>query len=592
MRVLSVALVAVLGAGLGTARAEVSRPGAEPNFALALTKPRPCELETADRYEAQLYEAEGWRGPRYVRYPGACERLRFAYGPINVKPGQNDVLVEPVTIQKPLRDGYVIGIRPNLRLPDGSVPPVEQMHLHHGTWVSAPSYGFGPGGYAPFFAAGEEKTIASYPKGYGLAVRTTDVWLLLYMIHSATSKASQAYITYDVDFVPKAKAEALGIRPVVKLWASVRPGAYPVFNVQRPFGGRDGLCTWPREQCAASDPWGRTFVGQGVAGNGTGVDLRLPARGGRLGTVSSFTGGTLIGLGGHLHPGGVTNDVELVRGGRSVRILESEAVYWDRRTHSRPGGPRDSWDFSMTGATLPTWGVHVEPGDIIRTNATYDTRAQSTYEDMGIVAGALVPDDARGNATAPGVDPFRVRHSRAASCWRHGGVRARPPVLCERGLVTHGHLPENENYGGPRGSWSAKAGSSTTQLTIADFLYLPGDLSLLASAGVPRVKLGTKLGFLNAEGALIYHTITSCAFPCLGPTGAAFPVANGRTSSGRPVDFDSAELAIGAPVIGPAKQKLNWQLPVTREAGYQAGEVVTFYCRVHPFMRGAFEVTG
>ena len=30
---------------------------------------------------------------------------------------------------------------------------------------------------------------------------------------------------------------------------------------------------------------------------------------------------------------------------------------------------------------------------------------------------------------------------------------------------------------------------------------------------------------------------------------------------------------------------------MTREAGYQPGEIVTYFCRIHPFMRGAFEVT-
>ena len=40
----------------------------------------------------------------------------------------------------------------------------------------------------------------------------------------------------------------------------------------------------------------------------------------------------------------------------------------------------------------------------------------------------------------------------------------------------------------------------------------------------------------------------------------------------------------------PAKQALNWTLDVTKEDGYKPGEVVTYYCRIHPFMRGAFEV--
>src|SRR5207248_1028764 len=81
---------------------------------------------------------------------------------ITVKPGQNDVLVTPVTIEKPNQDGYITRFKPNLVDQNGNVPPVEQIHLHDGTWLSEPSYGSGP-----FFAAGEEKTIAPIPRGYG-----------------------------------------------------------------------------------------------------------------------------------------------------------------------------------------------------------------------------------------------------------------------------------------------------------------------------------------------------------------------------------------------------------------------------------------
>jgi len=31
-------------------------------------------------------------------------------------------------------------------------------------------------------------------------------------------------------------------------------------------------------------------------------------------------------------------------------------------------------------------------------------------------------------------------------------------------------------------------------------------------------------------------------------------------------------------------------LPITAEEGYEPGEIVTYFCRVHPSMRGGFEV--
>src|SRR3712207_8859882 len=102
-------------------------PTPEPNAAVDIA-PRPCALEGRDKYEREFYQREGWSGPDYERYPGNCQRLRFSYGPIAVKPGQNDVLIEPVKIENPLREGYITRFRPDLVRADGAVPPIEQVH--------------------------------------------------------------------------------------------------------------------------------------------------------------------------------------------------------------------------------------------------------------------------------------------------------------------------------------------------------------------------------------------------------------------------------------------------------------------------------
>jgi plastocyanin len=637
--VLALALAMPLGGAAASTAAAQQAPLPEPNFAITLL-PRPCAYEGGDPYERKFYEVEGWAGPEYERYPGACQRMRFAYGPIAVKPGQNDVLIGPITTEKPAQDGFVTRFRPNLVRADGKVPPVEQVHLHHGTWLATPEYGSGP-----FFAAGEEKTVAPFPKGYGMPIKATDQWQLLYMVHSAVQNPMEVYITYDIDFVPAAKGMELGIKPAYPIWLDVRPSGYPVFNTQRDFGGPDGKCTWPKEQCAAFDPFGKQFVGQGQPGNGIGEDLRLPAHGEPLGRIESFEGGTLIGIGGHVHPGGLRNEIDLVRPGRaasakprkparrrcrvrsrrragrragtsalrprkrararcrrarrprtlapargdSVRIYTGKPAYWDHNDPSRPGGPPNSWDFSMRVTGLPLWGVRVKPGDILRSNATYETRTQSTYENMGIAVALLAPHEG-GKPTAPGINPFTARRDVWPRC-RSGGLQGKRRTLCDKGEPTHGHLRENGNHSGPSGSWNApRPGLPTGEVGIADFLYTPGDFSTMSMTGLPAVKLGTNVRFTNADAHSIYHTVTSCAFPCQGTTSASFPLADGKTSAGRQVDFDSAELGFGAPAIGPAKQEATWELPVTEQEGYAPGEVVTYFCRIHPSMRGAFEV--
>ena len=632
MRIVRTLVLSVVA--LATAAVPAVAQDPEPNFAGDVMGPRPCALDTDDKFEKRFYEVEGWEGPDYIRYPGACQRMRFSYGPIAVKPGQNDVLIGPVTIEKPVRDGYVTRFKPNLVRADGTVPPVEQVHLHHGTWLSRPDYGSGP-----FFAAGEEKTIAPFPRGYGMPIKATDTWLLLYMVHSAVSEPMETYITYEIDFVPKAKGDELGMKTALPLWLDVRPSGYPVFNVQRKFGGPDGTCTWPREKCADFNSFGGTEVGQGEPGNGRGEDFKLPGLDEPFGLDPTFKGGTLIGIGGHLHPGGLTNDIDLHRpGGATVnvrrpyktkvtrrkcvkrkgkrcvrkrkvrrtvtkhklvpehkdtaRIYTGEAWYWDRKDKTKPGGPPTSWDFSMEVQGLPLWGVHLRPGDVLRSNATYDTTLAASYENMGIAVALIAPFDDNGKPTAPGVDIFDSTWTTPEGPW--SDAKDCGPVngtLCKEGAVTHGHYPENGSYGGPSGEWVPQRGQPTSEVGIANFLFAPGDLSTKSMMGIPTVKLGTNLRFTNLEGPAIYHTITTCAFPCLGQTGAAFPLPDGRTSAGRPLDLDSSELGIGAPEIGPTAQRLDWSVPVTKEAGFQPGETVTYFCRVHPFMRGAFEVT-
>jgi hypothetical protein len=587
-----IAVVVALAFGLAATSALGAKaagpPLPEANFGTTVL-PRPCIPEPGNVHEAGWADRDGWQGPEYERYPGACQRLRFTYGPIVVKPGQNDVLITPVTIEQPRYDGYLTRFDPDLVRIDGTVPPIEQVHLHHAVWLTtlAGEYGMGP-----FAASGEEKTIFALPKGYGMPVSRNDDWELLYMIHSAVPQPTTVYITYDIDYIAKAKGDAIGIKPAYPIWNDVRPGAYPVFNVQKGYG-TDGTCTWPRQECAAFDPFGDVIAAQGAPPDKPGTDLRFPNRGEDLGRSPNFQGGTLIAIGGHLHPGGLTNDIDLVRNGQTKRIYTGEALYWDHDDQTKTGGPPTSWDFSESVVALPNWGVRIEPGDVLRSNATYDTSIASVYEAMGIAVGYLAPDLPDGTPTAPGIDPFAVATDPEPEC-PSGGLLADPPTLCVKGWPTHGHLSENDNYGGPSAETTLNApdGPATTRVEVTGFTYLPGDLATVGTAGIPQVKLGDSVRFTNEDAAGdIYHTITPCRFPCLGSTGTAFPLADGRTSLGRDLDFDSSELGFGIPTIGAAKQALTWDLPVTAADGYEPGEIVTFFCRVHPFMRGAFEVT-
>jgi len=551
-------------------------------------------------YEVGMYAHEGWQGPAYQRYPGACQRIHFAFGPLQIKPGQNDVIIQPVTYEKPAYDGYITRVRFNLVRADGSVPYIEDIHLHHAVWFApVANYGYSETGFSPFFGTGEEKTIFEYPRGYGFPVKGTDQWDVLYMIHNLRTVPETLWVTYDIDYVAKDLAEQqLGLRPVYPLWLDVRPSPYPVFNSERRYAQLDPvthryICTYPKHQTAAISPWGTIETAQGEPGNGVGTPTTLPARGEPFGPIPHFTGGTLVAIGGHLHPGGLSVDLDLERNGQRQRIFTSEAHYWSWTNPAVRGGPPNSWDMSMSGTGEPRWGVHVEPGDKLWMSATYDATLQSTYEDMGIMLGWVTPDTASRPAPAA-VDPFTAAHDSSEGCVS-GGLAATVPTLCEKGVVTHGHMTEADHHSGPSGTLPQRVGPRITRVDISTFSYGAADQGQAAAAGIPTVALGSNLTFVNHDApADIWHSITACRYPCTGITGIAFPLGDGAGSRGSPVEFDSGQLGYGPQLgnerIGPAKNTDTWTLGVTPANGFSAGETYTFFCRVHPFMRGAFAV--
>jgi hypothetical protein len=439
-------------------------------------------------------------------------------------------------------------------------------------------------------------------------VGATDVWLLDYMVHNLTPRTETVYIVYDIDFVPAGEAQAGGMKPIKPLWIDVRGEDrpyYPVFNVERGYGHvnpRTGRheCTYPAERCAAKDPFGAD-----QPGNGKGYDFVLPAA------------GTIVGLGGHVHPGGLRDELSLVRkvGGRELqrRIFTSRAVYFDKL------GPV-SWDFAMT-VTPRTWAVRVNAGDIIRLNTVYEAEIASWYEGMGIALAYFAPGDSSG------VDPFqmvRVRANASAPTRsrprhrRRSGHRARPsprrakrkqprtrrnrsaaraPVrwrwsyvpLHTEGEVTHGHLAENDRHGGGQTRpLSTTNGPVTSSITIANFSYGSANLSDSAAQGIPRVPANAALTFNNLDAvAGIWHSITTCAQPCTGATGVSYPVADALPP------LDSAELGWSPepyPLDGSQASSQQGSITfVPSQAGLSPG-TYTFFCRIHPFMRGAFKV--
>ena len=462
------------------------------------------------------------------------QHLHYRYGPINVRPGENSIYIK-TGVPSPKVSGYITRFAPNLRRADGTVPPVDVIHLHHAVWLS----GSRRDATAPqipaerLFAAGEEKTILSFPKGYGYFNDASRRWLLNYMVHNQTSTPEKVWITWDLDYVPLTSKKAKAMKHARPIWMDVQNGSlYPVFDVTRGMGTR-GLYTYPDQ---STKPYG-----DGPALNTWKVDRD----------------GVIVVTGGHVHPGGINTDLWLQRPGQARRALlfRSEAHYWE------PAGPV-SWDMAMT-ISKPSYRVAIKKGDTLGISATYETDRASWYEGMGIII-AYVADGRRG------VDPFKAS-------------------VATDGQITHGHLPENDNHGGDAGGLPdpltllATPPSSGNVVTIDDFTYGQGDLSSLGKLGQPpTISRGQSLTFKNLDAARdIYHSITACREPCNRTPGIAYPVADGSTV------FDSGELGFGPPGMTPTANRDTWSTPTDLIDG-----TYTYFCRIHPFMRGSFRVTG
>src|SRR6195952_1963150 len=351
-----------------------------------------------------------WDGTKGVQH------LHFQTGTILVKPGQNtinNVFVPPS--QKPKVDGYIVRARPDLTYLDGTIPAVDVIHLHHGVWLntSASSPASPVGSVQPIFFGGEEKTVFRIPKGYGYAYKKTDKGILNEMIHNNTPNATKVRLVWDLDFIPRTAPVAKTVKPVIPFWMDVRRGwGYPVFDVAQRSGGADGQFTFPDE--AATDPY---------------------AGGTRQNQFTMPYDATVVAAVGHLHPGGLRDDIDVARAGVGTkRIFTSKAKYYD------PAGPV-SWDVSLT-ASKPKWRAALKAGDTIGIHATYDSKQSSWYENMGIVLLFVAPNEAKGP------DPFVTK-------------------VDPNGELTHGHLAENDHHGGKAAVYpdptKAADGAKTTE---------------------------------------------------------------------------------------------------------------------------------
>ena len=321
---------------------------------------------------------------------------------------------------------------------------------------------------------------------------------------------------------------------VKTLWLDVEGGkAYPVFDVHRG-SGRDGRFTYPDDAARR--------VRRRAARATAGRPARRRAGRRRPGTCT---------------PAGSTPTSSSRAAGARCNLFRSKAHYCE------PAGAV-SWDVAMT-ATPPDWRVERQARRRAQRVAPPTTpSARPGTSRWGSCPVAFAPG-ARG-----GVDPFSGKLDRARR------AHARPPARepqprrrVARPRPTRASSPPAR----PPPARSRSPTSSTARATCC------AAAPLAAADGRARRRA---LTFVNRDAAhTIFHTITACRAPCNRTTGIAYPLANG------PVDFDSGELGFGPQGFTAAANRDTWSTPRDLDPG-----TYTYFCRIHPFMRGSFRVSG
>jgi polyvinyl alcohol dehydrogenase (cytochrome) len=488
------------------------------------------------------------RADRYVpKPPGTKQRLHLYYGPYTVAPGQD---FNRVDLELPTNDGFLLQLSPQMRRADDlSMPTHQEAHIHHAHW-----YGLDPGnpednyfrGNAEWvFGNGDEQTRADFRKRsraekggpiYGEFIRRGQPQAVIYMLHNKTAQPITVYIVLDViwqDGTPEQLKQATG----------------------REFHDVSGTL------------FGTTYdVPRNPDGDGTHQYAR--DMGGKVTEWTAPSDGTLIGMGGHVHPGGKRVTVENygspeqpcrpTRGGYGGTVmLQSDTI-----DHHVPL----SEDY-QTEVTHPAWRAPLRKGDRIRISATYENRDHAWYEVMqhvGIYFDKKQPPKGHCKPYMVGGHKWKVTEGVPNHPWFHSDK------FC------------GEQYGGPpceRPETGAPPAEVPTRVVnIANFQYQPGDRTTNGTLNtIPTINRGESLTFVNEDWAAggVRHTATTCAWPCNGTYVTNYPLADGA--------WDSDEL--GYDPISRGDPTAVATTPPDLPAG-----TYSYFCRIHPWMRGAFRV--
>jgi plastocyanin len=517
------------------------------------------------------------------RPPGVDKPMVFYFGPFTIPPGQD---FNRITVDVPVHNGFVTAIAPSLWDASTNQEPSHlEMHIHHAHWFRLsqdPGDEYYTLNLAWVFGTGEEQTQGSFndrsaaePGGprYGIFMPGGQPQAMIFMVHNKVPTPRVVYISLSVEFVYGTAAEIAAAQDC-------------------------GIVLMPRESCAAGQRfhevkgrlWGSTFdVPRQADGDGIYVHPRDIEPGNpdlALGKwFKAPSSGTLVATAGHLHANGIETVIANLGpagsgceadldgdGFAGVTLFRSRKL--DRVEAAWPHSDEYQMAASKFGFRAP-----IREGDRITQFGVYANKDYASYAAMSFV-GIYVDRQAPPQPYGPeGCDlaalrSYLVDQPGADARW---GILNHPWHTFALPLCGIEGYPACDLPAQPR-----PQGMEVPAVHIGAFAYLPGDLQMGGQLGAPpRVQAGEALTFINEDaGAGIRHSVTSCRWPCNGPYTANYPQPDGRFDSGLLGNLDYIDGGLVTQEANPV-----WATPPDLQPG-----LYSYYCRIHPTMRGAFEV--
>ena len=512
------------------------------------------------------------RGDRYVpEPPGTVKKMRFWYGPYVMPAGWD---ANRVDLDIPVHNGMILQIEPELRInPDWQEPSHQVSHIHHAHWFALDpgneEDNYTAGNTEWIFGNGDEETRADFLERsnavkngpmYGEYIGLAGPQAMIYMLHNKTAETKLGYVVLDVTFK---------------------------------YGTLEQLNATGREHRDVSGVlFGRTFdVQRERKGDGswnTTEDMRNEDGSPRPIEWTATVDGTMVGTGSHLHPGGYKTLTENMgseenpcrddgRGTGGTLLLNSDVI--NRQVPL-------SEDY-QTEVTRPSWRAPIHKGDRIRITGFYKNKKHAWYTAMthnGIYIDEAQPPKGRCKPYLVGKDrKKRVRQKVKGAAGKTRIVKRR--IDPTEGVPNRDWGHSHDTFCGVKFGFDPcsppfdppEPGPSASRVTIANFQYLPGGRGAPGDMGLPpTVKQGDSIQFVNVDQqANIRHSVTTCKYPCNGRYVSNYPWADGRWDSGTlgydPIDGGTPNPASSTPP----------DLPVGK---------YSYFCRIHPFMRGEFHV--